>query len=294
MFQDMKATPEQHRRVLDLLDDLPHDAEANALWHAVDRSDWPALFHLLDLAADLPRLATNPTFDAFSGELWPELDTVRCGLYRLQELVDQPIVPPGARPAAEHGLDGFDEAVRELEETHCVHMDFLLEPEQRLALDAEVAELGKTRMGSWGELERDSSPGLYEIFESGLGSERFRRLSGFDLERDEYTLTLSLQDLDSGGIGWHRDLYWPKEWVGEDVFAVLYALGTDTPELGGAFVHYVPWHNEVCALYRKRHQATVMWNSADSNGRLIHAVSRYLTEVTSRHLVILQCHRRSS
>jgi hypothetical protein len=34
-----------------------------------------------------------------------------------------------------------------------------------------------------------------------------------------------------------------------------------------------------------------MWNSADPGGRLLHAVSEYLTNDTARHLIILQCRR---
>ena len=124
------------------------------------------------------------------------------------------------------------------------------------------------------------------------GSERFGTLTGFDIERDDYSLTLSLQDLDPAGIGWHRDLYWPREWVGEDVFAVLYGLGDDSEEKGGAFVYYVPWENQVYARYRQRHEATILWNAREDSGRILHAVSGYHGEDTSRHLLILQCLRR--
>ena len=133
---------------------------------------------------------------------------------------------------------------------------------------------------------------LFTLFDTALASDRFRRLTGFDLDREAYTLTLSLQDLDPAGIGWHRDLYWPKEWVGEDVFAVLYGLSDDSAEKGGAFLYYVPWFNQLHAGYRRRHQATVLWNSRDDEGRILHAVSGYHTEDTSRHLIILQCLRR--
>ena len=76
------------------------------------------------------------------------------------------------------------------------------------------------------------------------------------------------------------------------VTAVLYGLGDDSPEKGGAFLYYVPWENELFLSYRQRHQATVLWNSRDDEGRLLHAVSGYHTADTSRHLVILQCLRR--
>lgn len=285
------VAPAAVRRVLESLRAPGADAGAARRWDAFPRSDWPALFHLLDLAADLPRLAANRTLAAFSGELWPELEAVRRDLGLLQDLVDRPALPARARMAAERRLEELDEAVRELEENHCVHVDFLLPETDREALDAEIGRLWQERPGSWGELERGAAPAVHEIFDRALGGDAFRRLTGFDVERDERSLTLSLQDLRPQGIGWHRDLYWPEEWVGEDVFAVLYALGTDTPERGGAFLYYVPWENEIYALYRRRHQATILWNSADAEGRLMHAVSEYLTSETSRHLVILQCHR---
>ncbi len=291
-----QATPEKIQQVLEKLRALPADASSVARWDAFTRSDWPALFRLLDLGADLPRLAPNRTLASWPAELWPELAMMRDDLVKLQDLVDRPAMPSAVLLASSHALHALEDAVRELEETHCTHVDFFLEDADRERLEREIGELRRHKLGSWGELERDASPVVYEIFERGLASEPFRRLTGFDLERDEYALTLSLQDLDPAGIGWHRDLYWPREWVGEDVFAVLYALGSDSPALGGAFLHYVPWQNEmqneIYALFRKEHQATVLWNSADSDGRLLHAVSEYLTPVTSRHLVILQCHRR--
>ena len=100
-------------------------------------------------------------------------------------------------------------------------------------------------------------------------SEAFGRLTGYDPTRDEFTLTLSLQDLQGEGIGWHRDLYWPKEWVGQDVFAVLYGLGSDDPSKGGAFLHYEPWTNSLRGIYRQAHQATILWNHHTTEGRLL-------------------------
>ena len=40
-------------------------------------------------------------------------------------------------------------------------------------------------------------------------------------------------------------------------------------------------------------EATVLWNAAFPDGRLLHAVAGYRGADTSRHLVILQCHRRA-
>lgn len=288
----MTVTAPAERRVLEVVRGLPADADPADHWNAFQSSDWPALFRLIDLAADLPRLAPNQTLAAWPRDAWPELADVRDDLVRLQELVDHPAVPRAAQRAPTYGLAAFDDALRELESSHCVQVDFLLDAAGREALEREIAALKPYKLGTWGELDRNVAPRVYAIFERALGGERFRRLTGFDLERDDYTLTLSLQDLDRSGIGWHRDLYWPKEWVGQDVFAVLYALGTDSPERGGAFLHYVPWQNEIYACYRHEHQATVMWNSADPDGRLLHAVSEYLTPETARHLIILQCLRR--
>lgn len=262
-------------------------------WDAFGRDRWPELFRFLAIAADLPRLAGNRTLDGLPAETWPQLAEVAGDVRRLQELIDRPLVPAEARDAAVHSLGALSAAAEELDSTHCVSVDFLFEKAERERLDGLVAELARERSGSWGQLERGEAPDLFGLFDTGLASDRFRRLTGFDLERDAYTLTLSLQDLDPVGIGWHRDLYWPREWVGEDVFAVLYGLGDDSPEKGGAFLYYVPWENELCAVYRRRHEATVLWNSRDDEGRILHAVSGYHTEDTSRHLIILQCLRRA-
>ena len=261
-------------------------------WEAFSREQWPELFSLLAVAADLPRLADHRALEGLRGELWPQLAAVADEICLLQRMLDAPRVPPGTRFPACRRLGDLAAARAELEETHCVTIDFLFDGEQRSRVDAHIRELAKDRMDTWGQLEREQAPELFELVDAGLGNERFRSLTGFELERDAYTLTLSLQSLSATGIGWHRDLYWPREWVGQDVFAVLYALGEDTPEKGGAFLYYVPWRNGLYGCYRRRHEATVLWNSRDPEGRILHAVSGYHGADTSRHLVILQCLRR--
>ena len=276
--------------VLAPLRGLPGDGGEG--WDLFGRDRWPDLFPLLTVAADLPRLAGHRSLAELPDGFWPRLDEVAADLAHLQRLVDHPLVPASARTAGCHPRSALDEAAAELEHSHCVTIDFLLDGAGRQRLDQLVGKLARERQGSWGQLERAEAPELFELFDRALASRRFRRLTGFDPARDAYTLTLSLQDLDAAGIGWHRDLYWPREWVGEDVFAVLYGLGDDSPEKGGAFLYYVPWDNDLAVCYRKRHEATVLWNSRDDAGRLLHAVSGYRTADTSRHLIILQCLRR--
>ena len=278
--------------VLEALHRLPASDPPETWWRAFTAAEWPALFRLLAVAADLPRLAASSSLADLEPGLWPELSQVAADLLRLQALADRPVVPPGARPAPVYRLADLDAAAAELAEARCVTVDFLFDATRQRALDAVVGELADEKTGRWGQLERGAAPALFELFDAALGSGRFRRLTGFDLARDEYTLTLSLQNLDAAGIGWHRDLYWPREWVGEDVFAVLYGLGDDSPEKGGAFLYHVPAENDLFAVYRRRHQATVEWNGRVNDERPLHAVSRYLGEDTSRHLVILQCLRR--
>lgn len=261
-------------------------------WGAFDREDWPELFSVLAVAADLPRLAGHRALSSLPKGLWPELAALADDVTLLQRMVDEPGVPPATRwPACLRSAD-LAAAREELEKTHCVTVDFLFDGTQQRGLDAQIEALSEEHAERWGQLERDQAPELFRQVDEGLGSERFRDLTGFELGRDPYTLTLSLQSLQPTGIGWHRDLYWPEEWVGQDVFAVLYALGDDSAAKGGAFLYYVPWHNEILGCYRKRHQATILWNSADPEGRILHAVSGYPTADTSRHLVILQCLRR--
>ena len=278
--------------ILDALRNLPADGDPEAWWRDLTAADWPALFPLLGIAADLPRLKDSSALVEVAPERWPELARVGADVLRLQRLVDHPAVPAAARPAPVYSAADVPAAQVELAESRCVTVDFLFDDLRRQALAAQVEELARERMGSWGEIARDQGPALFGLVDDALAGGRFRALTGFDLERDEYTLTLSLQDLDGAGIGWHRDLYWPKEWVGEDVFSVLYALGDDSPAKGGAFLYYVPEHNGLYAVYRRRHQATVLWNCRDGGRRLLHAVSGYRGEDTSRHLLILQCLRR--
>ncbi len=268
-----------------------HPTTAGEAWNAFDRGDWPHLFALLAVAADLPRLSDNRALEAMPRELWPQLSDVAAGVCTLQQMIDNPQIPRQCRMASCRSLSQLDTAVEELERAHCVTIDFLLEPQQRPVLDSLIEQLAIERMGKWGQLERTEAPDVFDVFDAGLASDRFLQLTGFELERDEYSLTLSLQDLDPAGIGWHRDLYWPREWVGQDVFAVLYGLGGDSPEKGGAFLYYAPSDNAIYACYRQKHQATVLWNSKEDTGRILHAVSRYLTADTSRHLIILQCLR---
>lgn len=273
------------------LAELPEDATWEQRWNSFGAEAWPALFRLLDVAADLPRLHGIEAVRRLPRDVWPELRAVAGDLRRLQGLVDHPTVPIAAIAATAQEVLS-DGARRELQERHCVHVDGLVGAAGRRTLEEEVARLGATREGAWGEVERQAAPELFAVFDRAVGSERFRRLTGYRAERDTYTLTLSLQNLDRDGIGWHRDLYWPREWVGEDVFAVLYGLDDDVPEKGGAFLYYVPWENRIYACYRRRHQATVLWNARETEGRILHAVSGYHGEDTARHLIILQCLRR--
>lgn len=286
------------RAVLETLRRLDGEAP-QAVWRAIEPRHRAALFRLLTVAADLPRLAGNATLENLPAGLWPELAAVGGDLLRLQRLVDQPVIPPGTEDAAVHSLAGehddrdLEDAADELRRRHCVTVEGLFDDARRATLDRLIGELAERKMGSWGQLEREEATDLFDLFDSALAGEAFHHLTGWTAGRDEYSLTLSLQDLDPSGIGWHRDLYWPKEWVGEDVFAVLYALGDDPPEKGGAFLYYVPWEDQLLAVQRRHHQATVLWNAAATEGRLLHAVSGYHGDDTSRHLVILQCLRRS-
>lgn len=267
---------------------------AEEVWRALPRQEQPALFELLDLAAGLPRDAARSLLEPLASNIWPELESALENLEALQILVDHPVVPPGATLSRPHDATDLEDATTELTKWHCTTIDFFFMPDERDRLDLLVAELAARKGGSWGMLERAEHSALFTLFDAALGSDRFRHLTDFDLERDVYTLTLSLQDLQPAGIGWHRDLYWPKEWIGEDVFAVLYALGSDSPEKGGAFVCHHPEEDLVSAIYRQHHQATVMWNSRDKAGRLLHAVTGYHGDDTSRHMVILQCLRRQN
>lgn len=298
------ATPSL-REIRDLLLDLrslpleadPASAEALAevevAWRCFPPERWPALFELLTLAADLPRLADNASLRGLAAGLWPELERVSDDLGRLHRLVDTPMLPEEAQVVGSFSLaEALPRATETLRQNHCVTVEDLLDTDARRALDAEVARLAETKMGRWGQLERAEAPGLFDRFDHALASPAFHRLTGWTPGRDEYSLTLSLQDLQPSGIGWHRDLYWPKEWVGQDVFAVLYGLGDDSPTQGGAFTWYVPWDNALLAVYRRHHQATILWNARETRGRLLHAVTGYHGADTSRHLIILQCLRR--
>ncbi|MEE8524179.1 MAG: hypothetical protein V3T72_09635, partial [Thermoanaerobaculia bacterium] len=220
--------------ILDLLRDLPADDRPEDWWGMLTAEDWPRLFPLLGVAADLPRLKDSSALAGMPPDLWPELSRVGDDVRRLQRLVDHPAAPAAARPAPVYSIADLQAARVELAESRCVTVDFLFDRLPRQALAAQVEDLTRDKMGSWGQLERDQRPALFDLVDEALASDRFRDLTGFELDRDDYTLTLSLQDLDPAGIGWHRDLYWPKEWVGEDVFSVLYGLGDDSPAKGGA------------------------------------------------------------
>lgn len=261
-------------------------------WDAFSREEWPDLFRLIDLGAAAPRDLAAKLLAPLPHGVWPELENSLRDLVALQKLVDHPAIPVNCKTI--EACDDLTQAALELEERHCTHVSFLLDRDQRQRLDRLVAELSQEKKDFWGQLERSQYPELFALFDEALGSKDFFKLTGFELERDEYSLTLSLQDLQSAGIGWHRDLYWPEEWVGEDVFPVLYGLDDDSPEKGGAFLFYVPWENQLYAFFRQSHEATVMWNSRENDGRILHAVSGYRGVNTSRHLIILQCLRRDS
>lgn len=267
--------------------------EPASWWNTFDAAHWPTLFRLLDLAAGLPPLHDNPALANLSPELWPDFTAVTGDLLRLQQLVAHPIVPNAAQLTLSHSADALTDATAELERDHCTTLADLLDPASQALLETAIAELEREHTGRWGQLAPVEAPALFELAEEILSGEPFRQLTGFELGHDDYSLTLSLQSLEPVGIAWHRDLYWPREWVGQDVFAVFYALGNDSPEKGGAFVYYLPWSNQIRAIYRRRHQATVLWNGRTHEQRILHAVSGYAGASTDRHLLILQCLRRS-
>lgn len=280
-----EVEPAAIRRVLDRLRSLP-EGPIEAWWQAFPRSDWAALFRLIDIGADLPRIAGNQTLAALPGAQWPALSQVAGDLGRIQRLVDEPIVP-AETTAVEAFTDPVAAAAR-LDDHHCVTLDHWLGAAAQRRLDEAVDTLRPDKDGSWGALGEDESPEIHQVIREALAGDAFRRITAWDPDRDRFSLTLSLQTLAPTGIGWHRDLYWPREWVGHDVFAVFLALGSDGPEKGGAFVYYLPWHDQVYAFYRRRHQATILWNSADHEGRILHAVAGYHGDDTERHLLIVQ------
>lgn len=288
---DAGSWPPSANRVEAVLASLRPLREATiaSIWRTIGDRDRATLFYLLDLAAGLPRFATQETLARMPPGAWPALDTVHGDIVVLQRLVDHPVLPPGAELV--DTVRDVESAIERLREHQVVNIDFFLDEDARTALDAAVAEEARRRDGQWGEVGRDESPALHRAFHRGLASDAFRRLTGFEADTHPYSLTLSLQRLERSGIGWHRDLYWPREWVGEDVFAVFHALSDESPDKGGAFVYYLPWHDRVYAFHRRRHQTTILWNAADTDRRILHAVSGYHGDDTRRHLVIAQCMR---
>ncbi len=290
--------PESFQALLDRCDRIAHEnppeidptAFATACWSSFTTREWPAAFRLLDIGAGLPRLGGHPTLAELPHDLWPRLTEVTSQISQLQVLVDHPIIPDGSRLAPPS--EDLAAARARVDDHHCATVDFFLGANQRRRLDVAIDALRPKKDGSWGALTRAEAPEVHDLMATGLANDAFRHMTGYDPARDTFSVTLSLQNLETSGIGWHRDLYWPAEWVGQDVFAVFYALGNDSPDKGGAFVYYLPWHNQVHHFYRQRHQATVLWNSADPDGRILHAVSGYHGADTERHLMILQCLRR--
>lgn len=285
--------PSIRQEILGKLRDAPGAAPPAELWRRFAPTELPALFRLIDVAAGLPRLAGQGPLEELDEKIWPELAVVAPELVALQHLADHPAALPSDHPAPCRTLSELEEAVRDLGEEHCTTIDFLFPPAERPKVDALVDAVAARRTESWGRLVRDAVPELFELTDRAVASQPFRTLTGYEPGRDEYTLTLSLQDLDPAGIGWHRDLYWPREWVGEDVFAVLYGLTSDKPELGGAFLYWADDPGCIRRIYRQRYQATVIWNGRTTASCPLHAVSGYLTSSTARHHLHLQCLRRS-
>ncbi len=286
------TTTETVLRRLRALDDAP----VAEVWSAFERADWPALFFLIDIGAGMPRMRGHETLARMPAAAWPALSQATDDLVRVQRLVDEPVLPPGTVMVPT--ISGLEEATSRLADHHCVNIDFFLDGTVRTALEAAVAAQAAANRrddrSPWGEVARPDGPELFAAIEAGLGSQGFADMTGFDVAQHPFSITLSLQALESTGIGWHRDLYWPRPWVGHDVFAVFHAMDDDADDLtakGGAFVYYLPWENQIYAFYRKRHETTVLWNAADTERRILHAVSGYHGADTRRHLVITQCLR---
>jgi len=279
--------------ILEKLRRLEPAADPHAAWEAFEPEEWPTLFQLVDLAADLPPLAGSSALERLPRGLWPEFHSVAGELLKLQALAQHPRVPKAAKIVPVRGSAELALAQNELVAEHCTHVSDLLDPAGQRRLEAAVAELEENREGQWGPVEPDDSPALHAVVDEIVGGQAFGFLTGYRPERDECKITLSLQELEPAGIAWHRDLYWPREWLGQDVFALFYSLGDDSPEKGGAFVYYLPESNAIRAFYRRRHQATILWNARAAEERILHAVAGYHGAATDRRLLIVQCLRRA-
>lgn len=278
--------------ILNRVTDVTPD-NVEEVWQRFQPDDWPLLFALIDLAADVPQLGRVEPMMAAWNELWPDFASVAKDLLGLQVLVDHPIVPPYAAAAPVRGSEEMTAAADDLRSEGCTTIDFFLTSEQRTRLDGVVSELSRTHAGCWQQLQPADAPELFALMTAGLSSASFSELTGLDLSRDEFTLTLSLQSLDRKGIGWHRDLYWPSEWLGEDVLGVFYGIGDEPPGKGGEFLYYQPQRNQVVSLQRGRHQTTILSNGKSRDQRILHAVAKFHALDSARHLVILQCRRSS-
>lgn len=255
------------------------DSVAEQVWTLVPRPEWHLLFELVDWAAaagETP-LDANP----FRDEILERDDFAR-----LKMIVDHPIV--GAESRACSVASSIGEARKQLSEKRCAHLNFFFSDDQKRELPHLLAAEATEFHGRWAQASRQQCPKLFDLFEEAMAS-TLAPLVGFEPSTDQFTLTISLQSLKTNGIPWHRDLYWPKEWVGRDVFAVFYALDSDSKEKGGAFINYVSHDNEVFHHYRRMNDVTVIWNGRTADDRPLHAVSGFRSADTSRHLIILQC-----
>lgn len=205
----------------------------------------------------------------------------------LLRIVKNPVIPSCSSLASVH--HDPDSAQAALRSDRLTTFDFFLDAAGRRDLDRLLPQLRQRYGGAWQELSSMDERALYELVESALTSTAFRRLTGFDPGRDEFSVTLSIQDLDRSGIPWHRDLYWPGEWVGENVLAIFHALDDDNERRGGALVYYAASSNRVRHLFRRRHETTIIWNPPSDAARPLHAVSRFTSRDTSRHLLVVQC-----
>ena len=285
-----QVDPAQVASILDRVSDASPE-NIHEVWQRFNRQQWPALFQMIDLAADVGQLGRVRTLVQRWGDAWPEFFAVANHLLALQILVDHPIVPDNALTATVLGERDLTLAADQLHSHGCTHIDFFLNSDQRTRLDATVSELARSHAGRWQQPSPAEAPELFQLIESGLNSQSFRELTELDFSRDEYSLTLSLQALDKKGIGWHRDLYWPREWLGDDVLALFYAVGDEPDGKGGEFLYYLPDSNQIVSMHRRRHQATILSNGKGRDQRILHAVAEFRTLDSERHLVILQCRR---
>jgi hypothetical protein len=257
-------------------------------WHSFRSVEWPALFQLIDVCGGIHRGISDYRAGDLKGS-WRSLEIVMNDGLAIEDIMNWPTIVDEAIPASSEIPNKTD-----LDRDGCVHINSFIEACNVRTLERSLQRLRKRFKGGdlRMDLKRDEHLDLAELFdvvEQALCDRWFAELTGYRFSSDSYRLSIAMQHLPTRGLCWHRDIDWPAE---PYTTTVIYSLEDAPRDRGGAFLYYNERTNQMRFKFRQRHEASILRNDVPRSKRILHAVSEFYGNDSSRQTMIIQCVRQ--